>query len=302
MSEQIITPCLWFDQQAKEAADFYTRIFQNSNTGKTSYYGKEGYEIHGMAEGTVLTVDFELDGCRFTALNGGPHFQFNPSITFFVTCESEEEVDGLWNQLISGSQELMPLDKYPWSDRFGWLNDRYGVSWQIYLGKLEDVGQKITPLFFFTGNQRGRAEEAHNFYLDVFKNASSDGVLRYEAGEGGPEGMVKHSQFRLEGQTFMAMDSGVENDFPFNEAISLAVNCKDQQEVDYYWENLLKNGGSEQQCGWLKDRFGVSWQVVPEKLYSLLNDTDKERSERVTKAMLQMKKLDINILEKAYQL
>ena len=299
MSKQRIFPSIWFDRQAKEASEFYMSLFQNSREMKVSYYGKEGHEIHGMEEGTVLTVDFELDDNRFTALNGGPHFIPNPSITFFVTLETTHEVDEIWSKLLEGGQEMMPLDKYPWSDRYGWLSDRYGVSWQIYLGKLEDVGQRITPLLFFTGNQRGRAEEAHDFYLSVFPNSYSDGVAKYEPGEGGPEGMVKHSQFKLDGQTFMAMDSAVENDFPFNEAISMVVSCNGQEEVDYYWENLLKNGGSEQQCGWLKDRFGVSWQIVPDKLDSLLNNSDKERSERVMKAMLQMKKLDINKLEKA---
>jgi len=112
--------------------------------------------------------------------------------------------------------------------------------------------------------------------------------------------MVKHAQFKLEGQTFMAMDSAVENDFPFNEAISMIVKCASQKEVDYYCEKLLSGGGRDQQCGWLKDRFGVAWQIVPEKLDTLLNAPDKRRSERVMKAMLQMKKLDVDASQKAY--
>lgn len=297
MKHHKIIPNLWFDQHAEEAVELYTSIFPNSKTVRTTYYGKEGYEIHGMPEGTILTIDFELDGCKFTALNGGPVFKVNPSITFFVVYETIAEVDELWEKLIKKGQELMHLDKYPWSDQFGWLIDQFGISWQIYLGKLKDVGQRVIPLFFFTGNQRGRAREAHDFYLDVFHNSSSDGVAIYQTGEEGPEGMVKHAQFRLENQTFMAMDSGVENDFPFNEAVSLIINCQDQAEVDYYWERLLEDEGSEQQCGWLKDKFGVSWQVIPNELHSLLNHPDQEKRERVFKNMMQMVKLDINKLK-----
>ena len=160
---QKITPCLWFDSNAEEAAKFYTSIFKNSKIGKISRYGKEGYEIHGKPEGTVLTVEFELNGQTFTALNGGPAFKFN-------------------------------------------------------------------------------------------------------------------------------------------EAISLQVHCKSQNEVDYYWEKLSKGGDEKaQQCGWLKDKYGVSWQIVPIVLSEMLQDKNAEKSERVMKALLQMKKLDIKTLEQAYE-
>jgi len=158
---QKITPCLWFDGNAEEAAKFYTSVFKNSKIGKISRYGKEGYEIHGKPEGTVLTVEFELNGQTFTALNGGP----------------------------------------------------------------------------------------------VFK---------------------------------------------FNEAISFQVHCKSQNEVDYYWEKLSE-GGEKGQCSWLKDKFGLSWQIVPTVLGKMLQDKDPEKSERVMKALLQMTKLDIKKLKQAYE-
>lgn len=157
-----ITPCLWFDSNAEEAANFYTSIFKNSKIGKISRYGKEGYEIHGKPAGTVLTVEFELNGQTFTALNGGP----------------------------------------------------------------------------------------------VFK---------------------------------------------FNEAISFQVNCESQSELDYYWDKLSQGGDEKaQQCGWLKDKYGVSWQIVPVVLAEMMQDKNAEKSERVMKALLQMKKLDIKTLEQAY--
>jgi predicted 3-demethylubiquinone-9 3-methyltransferase (glyoxalase superfamily) len=158
---QKITPCLWFDSNAEEAVKFYTSIFKTSKIGKIAKYGKEGYEIHGRPKGTVLTIEFELNGQPFTALNGGP----------------------------------------------------------------------------------------------VFK---------------------------------------------FNEAVSFQVGCKSQKEVDYYWERLSK-GGEKGQCGWLKDKYGVSWQIVPTVIAEMLQDKNVEKSDRVMKALLQMKKLDIKTLKQAYR-
>jgi len=158
-----ITPCLWFDNQAEEAAKFYTSIFKKSKIGNITRYGKEGYEIHGREAGTVLTVDFEIEGQRFTGLNGGPLFKFN-------------------------------------------------------------------------------------------------------------------------------------------EAISFVVRCKDQKEVDYYWEKLREGGDEKaQQCGWLKDKYDVSWQIVPDVLSELVGDPTSEKSQRAMKAMLQMKKIEIEGLKKAYE-
>ncbi|MFD1039837.1 VOC family protein [Virgibacillus byunsanensis] len=120
---QRITPNMWFDSQAEEAAKFYTSIFDNSKIGRINYYGKEGYEIHGQPEGTVITVEFELEGQKFVALNGGPYFEFNEAISFIVNCESQEEVDFYWNNLSEGGDEK--------AQQCGWLKDKYGVSWQV---------------------------------------------------------------------------------------------------------------------------------------------------------------------------
>src|SRR6476660_7880985 len=160
---QKIIPCLWFDDKAEEAAKFYASIFKNSKIGDISRYGKEGYEFHGKEDGTVMTVDFEIEGQKYVALNGGPIFKFNEAISFQVFCET-------------------------------------------------------------------------------------------------------------------------------------------QKEVDYYWEKLSEGGNEKaQQCGWLKDKYGVSWQIVPVILIKMLKDKDSEKSQKVMKAMLQMHKLDISILKKAYE-
>jgi len=134
---QKITPCLWFDSNAEEAAEFYTSIFKKSKIGKISRYGKEGYEIHGKPEGTVLTVEFELNGQTFTALNGGPAFKFNEAISFQVHCESQNEVDHYWEKLSQGGDEK--------AQQCGWLKDKYGVSWQIVPTVLGDMLQDKDP-------------------------------------------------------------------------------------------------------------------------------------------------------------
>ena len=157
---QKIIPHLWFDDQAEEAASFYSSLFDDARVGATTRYGKAGFETHGRPEGSVMTVEFELAGCEFIALNGGPTFEFTPAISFFVSCETEAEVDALWGALSEDGAALMPLDRYDWSDKYGWVQDRYGLSWQVALGDPEDVGQKITPSLLYVGDQFGRAEEA----------------------------------------------------------------------------------------------------------------------------------------------
>jgi predicted 3-demethylubiquinone-9 3-methyltransferase (glyoxalase superfamily) len=130
---QKIIPCLWFDNQAEEAATFYTSIFKNSKIGKVTRYGKEGYEIHGRPEGTVMTVEFEIDGQAFTALNGGPVFKFNEAVSFQVLCKTQEEVDYYWEKLSEGGDEK--------ARQCGWLKDKYGVSWQVVPTILSEMVQ-----------------------------------------------------------------------------------------------------------------------------------------------------------------
>jgi predicted 3-demethylubiquinone-9 3-methyltransferase (glyoxalase superfamily) len=126
-----ITPCLWFDTQAEEAARFYTSIFKNSKIGKISRYGKEGFEIHGRPEGTVMTVEFELNGLKFTALNGGPHFKFNEAVSFMIYCDTQEELDYYWEKLSEGGDEK--------AQQCGWLKDKYGLSWQVGTAELDEL-------------------------------------------------------------------------------------------------------------------------------------------------------------------
>ncbi|MCB0530818.1 MAG: VOC family protein [Lewinellaceae bacterium] len=286
---QAITPFLWFDQQAEEAAGFYVSVFKNSTIGNVTRNGA-----------AVIAIDFSLGGQQFSALNGGPHFKFNPAVSFYTVFETGEELDAAWQKLSDGGSALMPLGEYPWNKKYGWLQDRYGLSWQLALGKISEIGQRITPALMFTGDQQGRAEEAIERYSATFKNSATKLVARYEDGDGDPAvGTVKHAQFRLDGNMFIAMDSSIMHGFGFNEAVSFFVHCTDQQEVDYYWEKLTADGGTEGQCGWLKDTFGVSWQIVPDALLKLLSDPDPARAQRAMGAMMQMQKIDIAQLHKA---
>lgn len=298
--KQKIVPCLWFDTEAEEAVGFYTSVFANSKINSETRYPEAGQEVHQKKAGTIMTMEFELEGYHLLALNGGPHFKFNPSVSFFVMCRNEEEINNLWHRLLEGGNAMMPLDSYNWSPRYGWLQDRYGLNWQLMIDDKEyHPEQRICPLIFFTGVNHGKAEAAIEFYTSVFKNSKVEGIQKYEEEDNNDYafGKVKHAQFLLRGETFMAMDSGMENDFPFTEAVSFMVNCKDQGEIDKYWDLLTEGGDPKaQQCGWLKDKFGVSWQVAPVGMEAIFNQPDKEKAERAMEAMLKMKKIDLEQL------
>lgn len=277
-----IYPCLWFDGYANEAAKFYCSVFKESK----------------ITTDTSMVVEFELGGQKFMGLNGGPQFTPNPSISFFVVCETEQEVETAWGKLSENGNVLMPLNKYEWSDKYGWIQDRFGVSWQLAYGKLKDVGQRFTPSLMFTNQQAGKAEAAIHFYTSVFKDASVTGIAKYTAEDGDVEGTVKHAQFSLNKNVFMAMDSSLSHSFEFNEGISLAIACENQSEIDHYWAKLSE-GGEESMCGWLKDHYGVSWQVIPAIIGKLMNAPKKGQA--VMNEILQMTKIDINRLVQAYE-
>ena len=296
---QKITPFLWFNTQAEDAANFYISIFKNAKIKTITHYGPEGAIASGQENGSVMTVVFQLEGQEFLALNGGRVFEITAAISFFVNCETEQEIDILWSKLSEGGSVLMALNKYPFSDKFGWLKDKFGVTWQLMIG---EGMQKINPFLMFGGAQSGKAEEAMNFYISLFKDSGIIHLERYGAAEEEPVGTVKYASFSLNEQEFMAMDSIREHSFTFTPALSLVVNCESQEEIDHYWDKLSEGGYKEaQQCGWLQDKYGVSWQIVPTALQEMVSDPDPEKSRRVMKALIQMKKLDISVLREAYE-
>ncbi len=287
-----ITPHLWFDKEAKEAGAFYASVFKDSRVKNTT-------TLHNTPSGSVDIVTIELAGQEFTLLSAGPLFKFTPAISFHVACETKEEVDALWNELSRDGSVLVELGAYPFSERYGWTQDRYGLSWQVSYAGGQPIRQKITPTLMFTEKQSGKAEEAITFYTSVFDNSKVGFVMRYGPGEEpDKEGTVKYAAFTLEGQEFAAMDSAHPHGFGFNEAISLMVHCKTQKEIDYYWDKLSADPSAEQ-CGWLKDKYGLPWQIVPDEMDEMLASNDQARVERVTEAFLKMKKFDLAKLREA---
>ena len=298
---QKITPTFWFDGTAEEAMKFYVSVFPNSNINFMKRWTKEmNLPPESIKDESIMSASFTLDWMQFYAFDAVPPFQFNPSISLYAVFETVSEVDEVWNKLVEGGEVMKPLKKYDWSQRYGWVKDRFGVSWHVVMDKLKNVGQPITPVIMFSGEKRGDAEEAIDLYMSVFEDSVSDGISRYREGDLGPYGMIKHAQCRLMGQTFIVIDNGTDNDVPFNEGISFYVNCKDQKEVDYYWDKFTKEG-SESQCGWLKDKFGVSWQIVPEFLTDKVENGEPKGVQNLMQAMVEMKKLDVAKLMEAYE-
>lgn len=285
---QKITPHLWFDREAKEAAEFYCSLLPDSKITNITV-------INNIPSGDCDVVSFELAGQNFVAISAGPMFKFNPSISFFVITKDEKEIDNLWKKFSDGGKVLMELNKYDWSKKYGWVEDRFGLSWQIILAE-GDIKQEIFPSLLFVDKAFGKAGEAINYYTSVFKNAKIESVYKFPD----DENAVMYSDFTLDGNLFAAMDGPGEHGFQFNEAVSFIVDCKDQTEVDYFWNKFTSDGGQESMCGWLKDKFGVSWQITPKILVDMLNDKDAAKAKRAMLAMLQMKKIIISDLEKAY--
>lgn len=295
---QKIAPFLWFDREAGEAAKFYTSVFPKSKINNIR-------TMRNTPSGTVEIVNIDLFGQDFTLMSAGPFFKFNQSISFMVNFDpsrdknAKNSLEIMWKKLSDGGKVLMDLQQYPWSKLYGWVQDRYGVGWQLIL--TNPAGEErpgIVPVLLFVEHSYGKAEDARKFYLSVFKNSEKGNIMHYGKGqEPNKEGTVMFSDFRLENMWLVAMDGGGKHNFAFNEAISFVVNCDDQKEVDYYGGKLSHDPKAEQ-CGWLKDKYGVSWQIVPKVMNELIS---KDNSGRVTQAMLRMKKINIEELENAYK-
>ncbi|AJW61557.1 3-demethylubiquinone-9 3-methyltransferase [Elizabethkingia miricola] len=278
-----IFPCLWCNGDAKESAEFYCQVFGGKITVDTP-----------------VVINIDLFGQKVMLLDGGPQFEKNPSISFLINCASEEDVQHYWDMLSDGGTALMALDSYPWSKKYGWIKDKYGATWQLYFGEMQE--QRLVPTLMFMHQNNGKAMEAMEFYTNTFPDSKIEGVLKYkDGGENGenPEN-VQHAQFIINNYTLSCMDSSFDHKFDFNEGISLVMMANDQEETDHLWNTLISGGGRESMCGWLKDQYDVSWQIVPKRLIELMNDIDPAKSQKVVQAMLKMQKIIIADLEAAY--
>lgn len=301
MSAPRIAPCLWLDDQAEEAAAFYAEVFPATHLGAVARY-PEGFDNpSGKPRGSVMTVEIDIAGLPFTLLNGGPQFRPRHAISFFLHTHSLDETERIALALGEGGRYLMELAAYPWSPRYAWVEDRYGVSWQVMLNADAAEGQRVQPSLLFSGDVFGRAEEALTYYASVFPEGELVSVQHVEEPAEGA-GSLMYGLARLAGQELVAMDSALDTEAAFDEGVSLQVLCDSQAEVDRFWD-ALSAGGEEGPCGWLKDRFGVSWQVVPTPMMEMLAATEGRGAgyERAFKAMLEMGKLDIAALQAAYE-
>lgn len=301
LTEQKIVPHLWYDKQAKEAAEFYVSLFPDSKITDVT-------TLHNTPSGDSNIVTFDVWGKKLMAISAGPYFQINPSVSFMVNFDPSqdehagERLDEIWNKLSDGGTALMPLGKYPFSEKFGWIQDKYGMTWQLILTNPEgEPRPTIIPALLFVGDVCGKTEEAIHFYLSVFKNAKQGNMAYYPEGMAPDKaGTVMFADFMLENQWFVAMDSAHEHKFAFNEAVSFMVYCDTQEEIDYYWDKLSAVPEAEQ-CGWLKDKYGVSWQIVPREMDEMMSKGTPEQMASLTEAFLKMKKFDLEELQRAYK-
>lgn len=276
-----IYPCLTLKGKVAEASAFYIQTFGEGSVVQTSPF----------------VIQIELSRQKLMLLNDGPTAVPNTSISFMVICETESETEKYWSELVKEGKVFMALDTYPWSSKYGWVSDKYGVSWQIYTGSKADTPQKFCPTLMFTGANAGKAEEALHYYTHLFPDSNIQGIMKYSEGDGDAVDFIKHAQFNINNFVMMAMDSSAEHGVNFNDAISFVVECENQEEIDRYWDYLTANGGKAIACGWLTDKYGISWQIIPHSLGKLMSDP--VRGQRAMAAMMKMKKLIIADLENA---
>lgn len=266
--------CLWYATSAAEVANYYIDAFQHAKI---------------TTKGDLVSM-LDIEGTKIQLLNGGPHYKHTPAISQFVTCETNEEIDFIWNYFLKDGKVLIELGKHDWSEYYGWIEDKFGVTWQLYKGIYNDVNQKVVPCFLFTDEHFGKAEETQLYYINLITNSISEGIKKYENAPEALNGKVLHSQFRLNNAVYMAMDGPGEHHFTFSPATSFVIECETQEEIDYYWEKLGE-GGKYNRCGWLDDKYGVTWQIVPAILGKLMSD--REKAPRVMQAFLKMTKFEI---------
>lgn len=292
---QKIVPNLWFDHTAAEAAAFYAAVFPDARVTDTQFYPTEGLpDFQAEYAGKELMVTFEIGDCSFIAINAGPEFPVNPSISFLLNFDPSvdpaavEHLDALWAALVEGGKALMPLGEYAHSKHYGWVQDRYGISWQLMLTNPDGEPRPfVTPSLLFGDGVQNRAAEAASYYTGLVPGARVGSDFRYaeQTGPAAP-GAVMFTDIELFGQWFALTDSAVEQDYSFTCGVSLMIQCDDQAELDRFWAALSAVPEAEQ-CGWCADRFGVSWQVVPTNLGELMSKPDAYEK------LMGMKKIEV---------
>ncbi|WP_144794305.1 VOC family protein [Microbacterium paludicola] len=280
MSQKIV-PNIWFDKNADEAGDFYAGLLPHTTAAVAATYPETVADWQAEFAGKTLTVDLDVDGYRLTLINAGPEFRPNPSVSFMLDFDptrfgddrdaARESLDAVWAGLSDGGRVRMELDEYSFSPRYGWVEDRYGVNWQLVLANPEgDTRPFLIPHLSFTRDVDGKAREAADFYTSLFPD-SEVGYIALHSSQAvhARPGTVMFGELRLADQWFSMMDAGPDHDFAFDSGVSLEVRVADQEELDRYWDALTTDPEAEV-CGWLVDRYGLSWQIVPENMGELM--------------------------------
>lgn len=301
-----LTPHIWCDRTAEEAAEFYTRAFREVREISRSHYPTEDLpDFQKPLAGEVVALELAIHGCPVGFVNADDTFRPNPAAGFMVhigTAHADDPhayIDEIHDRLIDGGHALMPLDAYPFSPRYAWIEDRYGVSWQLFV-QPEDAQPRpfLVPALLFCGPAQNRCSEAVETYTSLFAGAEAGTVVPYPEQTGpATTGAVMFSEFRLGPATgdttrepwVTAMDSGVEQPFTFTAGFSLMVRAKDQAEIDRLWA-ALSAVPEKEACGWCCDEFGVSWQIVPADIDALMEIPGAHQR------LLTMKKIDIEAL------
>lgn len=272
---QKIVPNIWFNRNAGEAGEFYAASLPKTKAHVAMRYPDELPPSQAGMEGQPVVVDVEVDGFHLTLINSDDTYRPTPAISFILNFDplmfdgdadaARAALDATWDALSDGGAALMPLGEYPFSPWFGWVADRYGVSWQLMLTRPEGEPRPfVIPQIMFANAVEGKAREAAELYTSLLPDAGVGTVIPR------PTGGVMFGEFHVGDQWFSIMDSDIAHEFGFTPGVSLEVRCEDQDEIDRLWDALSAVPEAEA-CGWLVDRFGVSWQIVPANIGELLS-------------------------------
>ena len=273
---QRIVPNIWCQGNAAEAGKFYSQVLPQTSAETTMSYPTEGLPDFQLPfAGEPLVVDVMVGGYQLRLINAGAEFRPTPAISFILNMDplmfdggedqARATIQEVWTALSDGGQVRMELGVYPHSKLYGWVEDRFGVNWQLML--TDPAGEPrpfVIPQLLFTG-PAAHAQEAMDLYTGLLPDSETTLVVPHA---GQPDGIM-FAEFKLAGQCFSAMDGGSDHDFTFTPGLSLELSCADQDEIDAVWE-VLSSVPEAEQCGWVVDRFGVSWQIVPENMGELM--------------------------------
>lgn len=271
--------CFWFNGDAQKAVARYAEIFRDTR----------------IISSNPLVSMAEISTLRFMALNGGPKYEKNSAFSIFYYCESTEEIDRLYPLLMEGGTAVMPLGRYGWADRYAWVVDRFGMHWQLNNDVINNP-QKAVPCLLFVHEKRTKLREAIAHYANIFNDHRLLLESLYPEGLGMDPEHLLFGQFKIGKTVINGLSSTEQHDFDFTPGGSFVVECETQEEIDYLWDKLGKDGRYDM-CGWLNDRYGVSWQIVPAVLSELM--ADPGHSQAVIETFLPMQKLEIAPLLRA---